>query len=273
MEKQISGVSLREPHFSIIRGRAHRIQAIEVVSENYLFTRGERRTLLQELSENFFIHLHGMTTNIGSSDELNLENLDRLKILARDTQAQLLSDHLCFTRIDGQSTFDLLPIPRTARMVDHVGRRLERIQERLGTEFLLENISSYFTYQMDEMSELEFMSELHKKYGAKYLLDVNNLFVSSKNLSYSATRFLEGLPRTSVAAYHLGGHEVVRGFLFDTHGAKVNGEVEHLFQLAVSKFGRHPVFLERDENIPHDIDDLEQEISQISRRAGYNSND
>lgn len=269
MESSIFGVSVREAFLSSLQARRGELRAIEVVFENYLFTQGERRVSLQQWGRDFFIHLHGVTTNIGSWDPLNVDNLDGLKLLIQETRAQLVSDHLCFTRIGGQSTFDLFPIPRTRRMVDHVGHRLDQIRDRLGTDFLLENISSYFTYHMDEMTELEFMIELHQRYGARYLFDLNNLFVSAQNLGFSAESFVEELPRDSVAAYHLGGYEMVGGFLFDTHGAGVSPDVEILFRRAVKRFGHRPAFLERDENIPHQIEVLEKEIGRIAKQAGY----
>jgi uncharacterized protein (UPF0276 family) len=263
MNPKNSGLSLREAHFKQFENHPQFTSAFEVIFEKYLFTEGERREILQDLSKNRFVHLHGVTSNIGSFDAVDLNLFKDLKQLADKTQAGLLSDHLCWTRLDQTSTFELLPVPRTKAMVDHIGQRVERIRDCLGQDFILENISSYFSFQIDEMSELDFMSQLHEKYQVRFLLDLNNLYVNSKNFSFSATEFLKQLPVDSVMAYHLGGHEDFGSFLFDTHGASVIDPVKDLFLQAEARFGEKPTFLERDENIPQDISVLTAELIQL----------
>jgi len=259
---KICGLSLRETHFADFQAKANRHKAFEVIYENFLFTEGERRDLLRDLSRGQFVHLHGVSTNIGSSDELNLEKIKNLRKLAEETNARLLSDHLCFTRIDGKSTYELLPLPRTHAMVDHIGQRLQTLRDHLGQDFLLENVSSYFSYDINEMSEAEFMAELHEKYKARFLLDANNLFVNAQNFSFSVAEELRKLSPEMIGAYHLGGFEDFGSFLFDTHGAEVSAPVWQVFRECLQLFGARPVFLERDENIPDSLADLEKELDR-----------
>lgn len=259
----LSGVSLRFEHLQSYLRRQSHFSALEVVFENYLYTSGERRRALLDLSRDYRVHLHGVSTNIGSTDRLDVAQLKKVRELARQTEAFLISDHLCFTRIGKKSTFELLPVPLTTKMIRHVGERLDKIRDSLKQDFLLENISSYFTYQLDEMDEATFMTELHKSYGANFLLDVNNIYVNSENFGFSPTDFIQRIPDTAVGAYHVAGHEEVRGFKFDTHGAPIPDTVKDLYQFAVRRFGQKPTFLERDENIPVDLSLLTRELRNV----------
>ena len=264
MNSKNSGLCLRETHFKQFETHQDFTSAFEVIFENYLFTQGERVELLQEFSKNRFVHLHGVTSNIGSFDPLNEELFKSLRHLANQTKAGLLSDHLCWTRIDNKSTFELLPIPKTKKMIHLIGERVERVRDLVGQDFVLENISSYFNYQIDEMSELDFMSELSSRYQVRFLLDLNNLYVNSKNFNFDASHFISRLPVDAVAAFHLGGHEDFGSFLFDTHGAPLIDPVKSLFKQAENRFGEKPTFLERDENIPQDISVLTKELIELA---------
>jgi uncharacterized protein (UPF0276 family) len=258
--KKICGLCLRENHFAAFQGKTNQFKSFEVIFENYLFTEGERRDLLADFAKGHFVHLHGVATNIGSLDPLNQSTLRELRRLSNEVQAQILSDHLCFTRLNQLSSFELLPVPRTKKMLQHIGKRVSQIRDLVGQDFLLENISSYFEYEINEMSEIEFMLELHDKYQVRFLLDVNNLFVNSQNFRLSAQEQIEKLSPSMIGAYHLGGHEDLGSFLFDTHGTQVSPAVWSLYQKAIQCLGPHPTFLERDENIPADIRELEKEL-------------
>lgn len=263
-----SGVALREPHFSFFKKQIPQFGSTEVIFENFLFTQGERREILFEISKNYQIHLHGVSSNIGSFDHLEPSFFVKLKELATKTSAPLISDHLCFTRIQNKSTFELLPIPKTKKMLEHVGSRINSIRDILGHDFCLENISYYFSYDVDEMSEVQFFAELYDKYQVKMLLDVNNLYVNAYNFRYSAQEFIKQLPDSIVAAYHLGGHENFESFLFDTHGKSIKNDVRDLYWIARSKFGDKPCFLERDELIPDNYLELENELRGILGEPG-----
>lgn len=267
MNSKNSGLSLREVHFNQFESASEFNQAFEVIFENYLFTEGERRERLKEFSKNRFLHLHGVSSNIGSPDEFDNLFFQELKKMGWQTGARLYSDHLCWTRLDEKSTYELLPVPRTRNMINHIGQRIEKIRDILGHDFILENISCYFGYEIDEMTELDFMCELYGQYKVNFLLDLNNLYVNSKNFNFDANHFIESLPVGSVSAFHLGGHEDFGSFLFDTHGTPIIDPVRDLFFAAEDRFGELPTFLERDENIPADINQLVSEISGMSRVA------
>lgn len=262
MISPLCGLSLREQHFSAYKAKKNRFQSIEVVAENYMYTEGERRDLLRDLSKDLSIHLHGTTLNIGSTDPLNLDFLAKLRTLATDVKAFALSDHLCFTQQNQRSSFELLPLPRTMAMIQHVGDRLNRVRDILGRELFLENISSYFSYEIDQMSEIDFLLELHDRFQLKLLFDVNNFYVNARNFSFSDVEAIRRMQPEMVGLFHLGGHLDMNTFLFDDHGHAVSEPVWSLYNEAIKVVGARPTFLERDENVPAELDVLEAELSR-----------
>jgi uncharacterized protein (UPF0276 family) len=261
--KKTCGVSLRAPHFSDYESGSNVFEAIEVLTENYLFTKGERREIFNRISASRLIHFHGVSLNIGSPDPLDSDFLKRLAEFTKPHPLKIISDHLCFTSIEGQNSFDLLPVPKTLKMASYVSDRFKSVSDVLGEEIALENISTYFNFHVDHFSEIDFINLLTDRFGVKLLLDVNNLFVSSQNLGFNPFDYLEAIPANSVVGYHVGGFEMVDEFHFDTHGAPVILEVKNLYKVAVQRFGHKPTFLERDENIPPTLGELEQELVGI----------
>lgn len=258
--RKTCGVSVRTSHFSEYESGSNVFEAIEVLTENYLFTSGERREIFNRIASKRLIHFHGVSLNIGSPDKLDSDYLKRLTDFTAPHPQKIISDHLCFTGIDGKNSFDLLPVPKTIKMAKLVADRVRYVGDALGHEIALENISSYFNYQVDHLPESDFINLLTDQLGIKLIVDVNNLFVTSKNLSFNPMEYLEAIPVSSVVGYHVGGFEMVEDFHFDTHGAPVVLEVKELYKVAVRRFGHKPTFLERDENIPPTLTALEQEL-------------
>lgn len=57
--------------------------------------------------------LHCVDMNLGGSDPLDLGYLGRVRDLRDRCEAAVVSDHLCFTAVDGRNYHDLLPSPYT----------------------------------------------------------------------------------------------------------------------------------------------------------------
>jgi hypothetical protein len=188
--------------------------------------------------------------SIGSVDLLDDAYLDALDALVRRIEPALVTDHLCWTGVDGRSVYDLLPVPYTAEALDHVVRRVAAVQERLGRPILLENPSTYVEYQCSEMPEWEFLAELARRSGCGLLLDVNNVYVTCTNHGHDAVAYLDALPPAAVGQMHLGGFTDLGTFLFDTHSRAVCEEVWALYARAVRRFGAVPTLVEWDADVP-----------------------
>ena len=104
--------------------------------------------------------MHGVSLSIGSCDALEVDYLKQLKQLKQRLESQWISDHLCWTGVNGMNLHDLMPLPYTQSTIDYVVARINQVQDYLGCQILLENVSSYVTYRESEIQEWEFITEL-----------------------------------------------------------------------------------------------------------------
>lgn len=244
------GLGLRPDHYDAFLNDAPRVDWLEILSENYLVGGGKPLHYLDRLAERYPLVMHGVSMSIGGCDPLNHDYLRQLRALATRTQARWISDHLCWTGVDGVNLHDLMPLPYTAEALEHVARRVREVQDILGARILLENVSSYVSYRSSEMTEWEFLRELTSAADCDLLLDVNNIYVSSVNHGFDALKFLDGVPAERVRQIHLAGHQWQGQYIVDTHDAPVCDEVWTLYGAAVQRFGQVATMIERDGNIP-----------------------
>ncbi len=74
--------------------------------------------------------------------------------------------------------------------------------------------------------------------------------MNAVNHGFDAERYLDAIPRESVAEIHLAGFDASGPFLIDTHGAAVAPAVWALFTHAIERFGPRPTLIEWDLDIP-----------------------
>lgn len=254
-----TGISLREPHQQRILTERPKIPWLEVISENYMGLSSESpsqatgpaplRTLL-EFRELYPIALHGVSLSIGSTGPLDHSYLSRLKHLISCVKPLRISDHLSWSRFGNENLHDLIPLPYTKESLQEISRKILEVQDFLNFELSLENPSSYLSFRHSEMTEWEFMAELHSRTGCRFLIDINNVFVSAHNLGFEAETYLRALPPGSIAQIHLAGHIEQNNFLIDTHGTRVKDPVWKLFELSVHLWGPRPTLIEWDTDLP-----------------------
>jgi uncharacterized protein (UPF0276 family) len=203
--------------------------------------------------------MHGVSLSIGSTTPFDQLYLKDLKKLADRVQPAWISDHLCWTGVHGQNIHDLLPLPYTEETATHVAERVRIVQDYLGRQILLENVSSYASYVDSSMSEWEFISLICEQADCLLLLDVNNIYVSSYNHNFDAKAFIDGVPQHRVQQIHLAGHQNNGDYIIDTHDAPVIDPVWDLYRYAISKLGAVSTMIERDDNIP-ELEVLVQEL-------------
>lgn len=251
------GVGLRPPHYPYVLENKPDIAWFEVISENFMGL-GEQEggrpiSVLEKVRENYPIVLHGVSLSIGSVDPLDQVYLTKLKALVERIQPSLVSDHLCWTGVNGENLHDLLPLPYNEEAITHVSSRIAQLQDFLGRQMLFENVSSYMSFESSEMTEWEFVAEVAKRSGCGVLLDVNNIYVSATNHGFDPVAFLDGIPVEAVGQFHLAGHSEhvsQTGFLVDTHDHPVSQPVWTLYERAVRRFGKVPTLIEWDDKIP-----------------------
>jgi uncharacterized protein (UPF0276 family) len=187
---------------------------------------------------------------VGSTDPLNQAYLKRLKTLADRIEPAWISDHLCWTGVEGENLHDLLPLPYTEEALHHLVPKVLEVQEYLGRRMLIENVSSYVSFEHSEMEEWEFLSELSRRADCGILLDINNIYVSAVNHGFNPDKYLEGIPIDRVGQMHLAGHSNQGKYLLDTHDHPVTDEVWELYRRALRRFGPVSTLIEWDAEIP-----------------------
>jgi uncharacterized protein (UPF0276 family) len=258
------GLGLRVEHYaSILEGRPE-VDWFEAITENYLVPGGRPLHNLMRVRERFPVALHGVSLSIGSISPLDLSYLAQVKALAARVEPVWVSDHLCWTGLNGRNIHDLLPLPFTDEALAHVVSRVRAVQEILGRRILLENVSSYLSFNDSRMTEWEFLSAVAEQSDCLILLDVNNVYVSSVNHEFDPLAYLNALPVHRVQQIHLAGHESHGDYLIDTHDRPVPEPVWALYSHAVKRFGAVPTMIERDASIPP-LAELEAEL-RIARR-------
>ena len=244
------GIGLRLDHFDDIEQNKPDVPWFEVLSDNYLIEGTSQRDYLYKFREDYPVTFHGVGLSLGSTDPLNPRYLKRLKSLKEDIQPAWVSDHLCWTSAHGVVTHDLIPLPYTESVVKHIVDRILQVQDFLGEQLVIENVSSYLQFKATEMSEWDFINEVTRLSDCKLLLDVNNIYVSAQNHHFDAEEYLLAMPKERVVEIHLAGYEDKGTHLLDTHSRPVTPPVWSLFERAIEHVGDVPVLIEWDNDIP-----------------------
>ncbi len=251
---------MRTPHYDAYLAGEAPVDFVEVISENYMVEGGRPLYSLDRVREHYPIAMHGVSMSVGSADGLDRSYLQRLKGLAVRVQPLWVSDHLCWTGIDGFNSHDLLPLPYTEEALDTAAANIAQAQDFLERPMLIENPSSYLTFADDMMSEWDFLSALCERTGCYLLLDINNIYVSGTNHGFDPLEYLAAIPADRVRQIHLAGHSHGRdGLLIDTHDQPVPDPVWALYAKVIERFSNVAVMIERDDDIPP-LEDLIAEM-------------
>jgi uncharacterized protein (UPF0276 family) len=249
-----AGIGLRAVHHADVLEQRPRVGWFEAHSENYFAAGGSLPRILGRIRERYPLSLHGVGLSIGSTDPLDRAHLAELARLVRDFEPMLVSEHLSWSSVGGRFTNDLLPLPYTEEALRHIIDRVRQVQDFLGRQILIENVSSYLQLTGATIPEWEFLAALAHESGCGVLLDVNNVYVSATNHGFDPHAYLSAIPRDAVQEMHLAGHSArrvdARDVLVDTHDGPVCDAVWDLYTLAVRRFGRVPTLVEWDSNIP-----------------------
>jgi uncharacterized protein (UPF0276 family) len=244
------GLSLRAEWVSDLLRERPALPFVEVIADNFVGQSADALPLLDAVAEHYPVALHCVGMNLGSTDPLNLQYLETIRALAERVDAMSIADHLSWTGVGGAHMEELLPLPFSEEAIAHVVSRIGVVQERLGQELLIENVSRYVRLAGDEMPEWAFVSEILKRSGCASLLDVANIAVSAANTEFSAEEYVDTMPIDAVKQIHVAGYEDWGDVLVDTHSRDVPDDVASLLARALERFGSLAVVLEWDRNIP-----------------------
>jgi uncharacterized protein (UPF0276 family) len=269
---RISGAGLgfrRELIPALKAGVPSSIEFFELAPENWAGMGGRAAKELRQFTERFPFVCHGLSLDLGGPRPLDAGLLARIKAFMRDHGMGLYTEHLSWCGDDGH-LYDLLPIPCTGDAVRWVAGRIRQAQDILGMRIGVENASYYVAPPGAEMGEAEFIRAVIEEADCLLHLDVNNVYVNSRNFGFDPLAFIDALPLERSCYLHMAGHYVEPdGLLIDTHGAQAIDPVWRLLDAAYARVGPLPTCLERDFNIPA-LDELAAEVGRIAaaqRRA------
>ena len=227
------------------------VDFFEVILENYLGKATLPRENLHRVAAAFPIVGHGVSLNLLGSDPIDLDYLSQVKDLVAEFKLPYVTDHLCWTAHRGVTHHDLLPVPYARELIPYAAERARQVQEYLGVPFGIENLSSYIRYARDELPEWEFYRRVVEESGCWYMLDINNVYVSSVNHGFSAAEYLHSVLWDRVLQVHVAGHQArPDGIRHDTHDQPVCDAVWQLYCAAWDHGGPFPTLLEWDANVP-----------------------
>lgn len=244
------GLGLRTEHFSAVLEQPPDVDWFEITSENFMVAGGKPRHYLDAIRQRYPLVMHGVSLSIGDTDPFDRDYLHSLRQLMLDIEPAWVSDHLCWTGVDHVNSHDLLPLPYSDEAVAHVVGRIGQVQDHLGREILLENLSTYVQFSASSMTEWEFLTEVSRRSGCRLLLDVNNVAVSARNHGFDPETFLAGLPADRIWQIHLAGHSDYGHYAIDTHDHDVPPQVWALYESAIRRFGAISTMIERDDHLP-----------------------
>jgi uncharacterized protein len=244
------GIGLRRELADALIETERRVDWLELIPENVVALHGRATFQFEQLAGRYAVASHGVALNVAGPSALPMDLLHGLRALDRRHGFSLVSEHLCWSANERRNFVDLLPVPFTDAFVKHVAFRVGVIQDVLGRQLLLENISAYARMPGGVLDEGAFTRAVLDESGAGLLLDVNNVYVTARNLGLDPSALLQSLPLGRTREIHLAGHHQRHGRLVDTHGAPVCAEVWSLYEEALAVVGPVPTLIEWDTSVP-----------------------
>lgn len=249
------GIGFKPEHFASIIATPQPLGFFEVHAENYMGAGGPPHAQLGKLREDYALSIHGVGLSIGSMQPLDQDHLQRLKTVCDRYEPESFSEHLAWSTHDTVFLNDLLPLPYTSETLSRVADHIDRVQDTLKRQMLLENPATYVLFEESTLEETEFLAEIVRQTGCGLLLDVNNVFVASTNHNMNPRDYLARFPVQWVREIHLSGHSETTDdegapLLIDSHDTPVKDPVWALYEELIARTGPIASLIEWDNDVP-----------------------
>lgn len=258
------GLGLRSEFLLDLDDNSFRPDWWEVTPENWMHMPKVFKKAFEETVFSKPTVAHRLSLSIGSADKLNKKFVKQIKEFLDRYNIEFYSEHLSFSSLDGNQTYELLPLPMTKNMINIIADRVKEVEDIIQRNLILEN-ATYYLVPYEEMREVDFINEVMEKSGAKLLLDVNNVFVNASNHGFKSRRFIDEINKDKIAYMHMVGHYYDEEFAMkiDSHGMDIDSGTWKLLEYTLKKCNA-PVMIERDNNIPP-LDTLINEYKQLEQ--------
>ena len=261
---QGAGLGLKQALIpAVLAQQPANISFVEVAPENWIGVGGARGKSLAAVTERYPLVCHGLSLNIGGPAPLDHRLIQQIRTFIQQHKVLNYTEHLSYCGDSGQ-LYDLMPIPFTEEAVHYVAERIRQVQDSLGQQIGMENVSTYAELPGD-MTEIEFLNAVLTEADCGYHLDINNIYVNAHNHGFDAYDYLRQIPAERILYAHIAGHDQQNsGLRIDTHGEDVLPDVWALLETAYQYYGVFPTLLERDFNIPP-LETLLAEVRHIEQ--------
>jgi Uncharacterized protein conserved in bacteria len=264
------GIGFREHFRADVFLHRREIDFLEITADHYLDARPEKIEELKLLREHFPLVPHSLELSLGSAEGIDEEYLEKLAELIELIQPEWFSDHLCFTKSGGVRIGHLAPVPYTREALKVFVKNISRVQRKIRTPLILENITYLVRFPSSEMSEAEFIRRVLEETGCGMLLDVTNLYVNSVNFNFDWRAFLDEIPNERVVQLHFVGSHRHWKFLIDAHADRTESEIWEVYREVCARCSVKGAILERDKNFPPFAEILTE--IETARRFAENPN-
>jgi uncharacterized protein (UPF0276 family) len=267
------GLGYRAPIGNWTRENLDHFDVLEITVDHCIGGGKSVQTAIFDLVGKIPLLAHGIGLSIGTDVPLDVGYLDQVAQVVERLQAPAYSEHLAFTGVPGRSLGNLLPVPKTEEIAEQIIGKVRTVQSRIAVPFLLENITYLFEWPDSDMSDAAFLNLICGETGAGLLLDIENLYLNSRNHGFDAYEFLDALPDGLVQEIHVAGGSTVREdylarpFFADTHSHPVPDAVLEILDHVLVRHTPRAVVLERDDRL-HAVDEILDDLTRLRARVG-----
>jgi uncharacterized protein len=193
------------------------LETISEVNDNGVSLSEEIMAELKNMGKVVQIIVHGVGLSIGSHEGWSPTYLHLLDEFLDQVDIAWHSEHLAYTKVDGEHLGIMLAMPKTEEALDMVCERTLAIQERYRLPFLLENVVHVIPDFPGDYTDAAFLNALTQRTGCGLILDVYNLECDGHNHGFDIHGFLNELNPKNIRELHVACGVEHNGFLLDVH--------------------------------------------------------
>jgi uncharacterized protein len=211
------------------------LETIAEVNDGRISLSKEVMAEIKNIGKAAQIIVHGVGLSIGSHEGWSPTYFHLLDEFLEQVDVSWHSEHLGYTKVDGEHLGIMLAMPKTEEALDIVCERVAAIQERYQLPFLLENIVHVLPDAPADYSDAGFLNALTKRTGCGLVLDVYNLECDAHNHGFDIPTFFSELDATNVRELHVARGVEHNGFLLDVHSQLTHPSTIKLAKYAIEE--------------------------------------